>query len=162
MFETILEKARALCGVAYGSLHLYNGEKFRAVAVHGQPEPLARLLRDGYAPGPNHPSRGLLAGEDYVHIRDISEIDDPIARASVQEGGIGTRLYVALRKDSRLLGQIVVVRREVRPFTDKEVSLLRSFAAQAEIAMEERPTARSATPTDRRVGAFGGRAHGDR
>ena len=135
VFETILEKARALCGAAYGSLLLYDGVKFRAMAVHGQPEPLVTLLREGYAPEPNHPSKGLLAGDDYVHIRDIADVDHAIARASV-EAGIRTILYVALRKHSRLLGQVVVSRKEVRPFADKEISLLRNFAAQAVIAME--------------------------
>jgi adenylate cyclase len=135
VFETILEKARALCGVAYGSLLLYDGVKFRAIALHGQPEPLASLLRDGYAPESNHPSSGLLAGEDYVHIRDIGDIDHPIARASI-EGGIRTVLFVALRKDSKVLGVVVVSRKEVRPFADKEISLLRNFATQAVIAME--------------------------
>src|SRR5262249_7971682 len=73
VFQTILEKAHALCGVAYGSLLLYDGEKFRAVAVHNLPEPLARGLIEGYVPGPNHPSRRLLAGEDHVHVRDMAE-----------------------------------------------------------------------------------------
>ena len=136
VFETILEKAHALCGVAYGSLQLYDGAKFRAVAVHSLPEPLARRLREGFAPGPNHPVQRLLAGEDYIHVRDMAEIDDPIARATVEEGRIRTLLSVALRKDSKLLGRIVAVRQEVRPFSDKEIALLRSFAEQAVIAME--------------------------
>jgi hypothetical protein len=51
VFETILEKAHAICGVAYGSLQLYDGTKFRAVAVHGLPELAARRLREGYTPG---------------------------------------------------------------------------------------------------------------
>jgi GAF domain-containing protein len=136
VFETILEKAHALCGVAYGSLQLYDGAKFRAVAVHSLPEPLARRLREGYAPGLNHPVRRLLAGEDYIHVRDMAEIDDPIARVTVEEGRIRTLLSVALRKDSKLLGRITAARKEVRPFTDKEIALLRSFAEQAVIAME--------------------------
>src|SRR5262249_42873060 len=67
VFETILEKAHALCGADRGSLQLYDGEKFCALAVHGQSEPLARLLREGFVPGPNHPAQQLLAGKDYIH-----------------------------------------------------------------------------------------------
>ncbi|HEY7238097.1 MAG TPA: GAF domain-containing protein, partial [Burkholderiales bacterium] len=134
VFATILEKAHALCGVAYGSLQLYDGTKFRAVAVHGLPEPLAQRLREGYTPGPN--LRRLIEGADFAHFPDIGEVDDPMARATVAESGIRTLLTVALRKDGNLLGQIVAARLEVRPFADKEIALLRSFAAQAVIAME--------------------------
>ena len=52
VFEGILEKAHALCRVEYGSLQLYDGTMFRAVAVHNLPESLAARLREGYAPGP--------------------------------------------------------------------------------------------------------------
>jgi PAS domain S-box-containing protein len=136
VFQTILDKAHALCGVAYGSLQLYDGERLHAVAVHGLTEALAIRLKEGYVPGADHPIRRLLKGEDFVHSHDIAEIDDPGMRAAVELGGIRTRLAVALRKDSVLLGQIVAGRQEVRPFTDKEIALMQSFATQAVIAIE--------------------------
>src|SRR5262249_10815337 len=86
VFQTILEKAHGLCDVAYGSLQLYDGEKFRAVAVHGLPERLAERLRQGYSPGPH--MRGLLAGEAFDHILDMSEVDDPMARNVVEPSGL--------------------------------------------------------------------------
>src|SRR5262245_46851022 len=115
VFETILEKAHALCGAAYGSLQLYDGEKFCALAVRGMSEPLARLLREGFVPGPNHPAQQLLAGEDYIHVRDCAEVDDPMARATVEQGGIRTMLHVALRRDDKLIGKVTAGRKEVRP-----------------------------------------------
>src|SRR5204863_22900 len=82
-----------LCDVAYGSLQLYDGEKFRAVAVHGLPEPLAERLRQGYTPGLH--MRGLLAGEAH-HVLDMAEVDDPMARNVVELSGLRTLLRVAL------------------------------------------------------------------
>ena len=136
VFDSILEKAHALCGAASGSLQVYDGEKFRAVAVHGMSEALEKRLREGYAPGPNLPIRRLLEGEHSIHIPDVAGIDDPIARTVVELGGFRCLLHVALRKDDVLLGQIVVARSETRPFTDKQIALLQNFAEQAVIAMD--------------------------
>jgi len=136
VFEAILEKAHKLCGVSHGSLQLYDGEKFRAVAVHGLSGALADRLRQGHVPGPTYPLWGLIEGERFVQTPDLAEIDDPIASSIVELGGARTLLWVALRRDDKLLGVIANARLEVRPFSEKEISLLEGFAAQAVIAME--------------------------
>ena len=136
VFEAILEKAHGLCAVTYGSLQLYDGNEFRAVAVHGLSEAFAERLRQGYVPGPNHQSRRLMGGERFAQTPDIGEIDDRISRAAFEHSGIRTALFIPLRKDGLLIGQIVAARREVRPFSQKEIALLENFAAQAVIAME--------------------------
>jgi len=133
VFALILEKAHALCGVTYGSLEFYDGARLRAVAVHSLPEPLASRLWDGYIPSPRF--RSLIDGADFNHVPDMAEFDDPVSKGAL-EAGIRSLLSVALRKDGKLLGQIVAGRIVVQPFSDKEIALLRSFAAQAVIAME--------------------------
>ena len=136
VFDAILEKAHSLCGAAYGSLHITDGDAFRAVAVRGMPEAFAAVLRQPIRLGPNHPVHELVAGASYAMLSDGAERDDPIIQNAVKLAGMRTALWVPLRKDDALLGYIVASRKEARPFTDKQIALLQNFAAQAVIAME--------------------------
>jgi len=135
VFDVILEKAHSLCNTATGSLQIYDGERFRAAAVRNLSEDMAERLRQGYTPGHNMPNRRLFDGERFAHVPDIGQIDDPMARAIAASGG-RTLLFVALRKDNTLLGQIVAARTEVRPFAETEIALLENFTAQAVIAID--------------------------
>jgi two-component system, NtrC family, sensor kinase len=136
VFDAILEKAHNFCGVSHGSLQLYDGEKFRAVAVHGISEAFADRLRQGFVPGPKHPSQPLLKGARFAQVPDCAGADDPLVRAAFELAGIRAVLFIPLRKDDSPLGQIAAARREAMPFTEKEIALLENFAAQAVIAIE--------------------------
>ena len=134
VFKTILERAHSLCGVEYGVLLTYDGELFWPVAMHGAPPSLER--RDGFRPSSGF--QGLLRGERLLHIHDMAEFvaHEPVYRDLFESGGIRTQLAVPLSKDGRLLGIIIANRREVRPFSDKQIALLENFAAQAVIGIE--------------------------
>jgi signal transduction histidine kinase len=136
VFDAILEKAHSLCGAALGSLQLYDGGSFRAVAIRGQLQAVAERLRQPRRPEPSSPTWPLITGQRFVHVPDAAKIDSPTLRNIVKLAGLRTVLYVALRKEDTLLGFIGAGRAEVRLFTDKEIALLESFAAQAVIAMD--------------------------
>ena len=136
VFEAILEKAHDLCDIAYGDLQLYDGEHLHSVAQRGLSAEFADRLRQGYRASDSPASRPLLAGGRFTHITDAAAVDFMVFRSAVRPDGIRTVLFVPLRKDGSLLGMIASARKEVRPFTEKEISLLENFAAQAVIAME--------------------------
>jgi len=141
VFDAILEKALQVSEASFGNMFLYDGGKDRSVAVRGTPE-FARWMSDRGAVQPTPGSLGdrLMRGEDVVHIIDAAKEaayeSSATRRAVVEIGGFHTLLAVALRKGDAPLGGIVVYRKEVRPFTDKQIAMLQNFATQAVIAME--------------------------
>ena len=141
VFATILDKALHLCEAAFGFVTTYDGERFERAAQQGVPDALAAY----FGTGMDQPRLGdahwrLLAGEDLIHSdqkdEDAYRLGNPLRRAVVDLGGARSALVVALRKDKVLLGALTVYRKEVRPFTDQQVSLVQNFAAQAVIAIE--------------------------
>src|SRR5262249_7572675 len=137
VFDTILEKAHSLCGSGGGALVLSDGERFRAVAVHGLTKQFAEFARRPFRA--NAITQSLRQGERVGHIPDVaamaSQWDHRVVDAHVQAG---TRSILAarLRKEGALLGYISAARPVVGAFADREISLLESFAAQAVIAMD--------------------------
>jgi len=129
VFDAILEKAHNLCAADFGGLLVYDGEHFRAAALHNVPPAFAELARRPFRPGPKNRLTNLMRGESLVHVADQRDVlaeapDDLIIRATVELGGIRTLLLVPLRKDDALLGVITAYRQEVRPYTDRQIALL--------------------------------------
>ena len=141
VFDTLLEKALRLCESAFGMLCTYDGMNFHVSCMRGVPEKWAAALREPVCPQPGMAVHRIANGEHLIHVADITQDDVYLAgnaarRAHAELGGGRTSLWVALRKDGQLLGLFNIYRQEVRPFTEKQIALLESFAAQAVIAME--------------------------
>jgi len=133
VFDAILQKAHILCGADIGSLNIFDGAQFRAVATHGFPEPFGALVRQAHPPG--RYDQLMLDSERSQHIIDMQleleqQDDDEQLRGTFAHLDVRTGLRVPLRKDGVYLGDIVAYRLTVRPFSDKEIALLESFAAQ--------------------------------
>jgi signal transduction histidine kinase len=143
VFDAMLEKATRLCDAALGVLSTVTDEEFITHrSFRGPPafEDFLRGLRP-FRPAPGTTTARVIEGEDCVHVMDATAEEiyrrgDPSRRAAVDLAGARTIIGVSLRKDDVLLGVITLYRQEVRPFSEKEIALLQSFAAQAVIAMD--------------------------
>jgi signal transduction histidine kinase/GAF domain-containing protein len=142
VFDAVLEKAMRLCGAAFGSFYIYDGEQFNSAAQRGVPAAYAEFrAHNPPKPMPGSTFARALEPRRTHQILDLKAdklyLDgNPGVRAMVELGGIRTILAVPLCKDEAVLGLISVYRQEVRAFSEKQIALLENFAAQAVIAME--------------------------
>jgi GAF domain-containing protein len=144
VFSTMLAKATELCEASYGTLWLHEGDGYRAVAMHGDLPPVwIEQWRSGaiYRPGPDRPIARAAEGRRPIQIADMRTDPsylqgDRLPVAGVEIAGIRTLLLVPMFKESEHVGLIAIYRTEVLPFTEKQIDLVKNFAAQAVIAIE--------------------------
>ena len=154
VFDTIIRNAVRLCGAIYGVVWLYHDEVVEFVSHHNIPADQVERLR---------PRVPRLADESPVHragragrtlvVPDVEQFEAPAGtREGWQERGVRSLLLVPMRRDADVIGAITVTHREVDAFSPNRVELLKTFADQAVIAVEN---ARLFSELQQRTGELG-------
>ena len=144
VFTEILENATRVCDAQFGLLDLCEDGAFLMTAMHNVPAAFGQAIAQRgrlFRPDPLAVLARVAATKEPLHVADFAEDAaykqrEPSAVRMVELGGGRTVLLVPMLKGEELIGVIAIYRQQVRPFTDKQIALVQSLAAQAVIAIE--------------------------
>src|SRR5262245_20102793 len=139
VFDAIVQSAARLCGAIFSAVYLYEDDHVHIVAATNNfsPEAARRAveLREQKRPDRSHLGGRAILDRAIVHVPDV--LNDPeYSREWTLAGGWRAVLAVPLLRDGKPVGAVTVAKAEPKPFSDRQVQLLNSFADQALIAIE--------------------------
>jgi GAF domain-containing protein len=140
VFDAMLINAMRVCEAKFGFMHRYDGNDWKVMAHQCDVPAYAKIVQTAQF-GPQSVIGRVASTRQVVQVADIAATQryaerDPLAVAAVEVGHVRTILGVPVLKENEVKGAIILYRPELRPFTDKQIELVKNFASQAVIAIE--------------------------